>query len=106
MQSLLTGALLLILSPVSPVSVRAQTATPTEQPRSEFFSGTITALSDDKITVFKSVLGKNSERTFLIDQKTRVEGKLRVKARVTVRYSAAEDGDHALHIIVRTSQRK
>jgi hypothetical protein len=95
-----------MLSPVSSVPVRAQGATPAEQPRSEFFSGVITALADGKITVLKSVLGKSSERTFLITQETRVEGKLRVKARVTVRYVPGEDGDRALHIIVRTSQKK
>jgi len=53
------------------------------------------------------VLGKSSEtRTFLVTPETRVEGKLRVKARVTVRYTREEQGDRALHIIVRSSQKK
>jgi hypothetical protein len=52
-------------------------------------------------------LGKNSDtRTFLITQETRVEGKLRVKARVTVRYAHEGDSNRALRIIVRTSQKK
>ena len=64
-------------------------------------------LAEDKITVFKTVLGKSSEtRTFLITPETRVEGKLRAKARVTVRYMREEQGDRALHIIVRSSQKK
>ena len=107
MYSVLTGAFLLLLSPLPTVLAREQEATPTEQPRSEFFSGVVTSLAEDKITVFKTVLGKNSEtRTFLITPETRVEGKLRLKVRVTVRYARTKDGDRALHIIVRSSQKK
>jgi hypothetical protein len=105
--SVLTGALLVLLSPVPLVPARAQGGPPAEQPRSEFFSGVITALADDKITVFKTVLGKSSEtRAFSITPDTRIEGKLRLKARVTVRYVREEDGDCALHIIVRPSSKK
>jgi hypothetical protein len=104
----LAGAfLLLLLSPVSSSLLRAQGAATADQPRSDFFSGVITALADDKITVFKTVLGKNSEtRTFLITKETRVEGKLRLKVRVTVRYTRDEEGDRAVHIIVRSSSKK
>jgi len=103
----LTGTLLLLLSPVAFIPVRAQGAATSEQPHSEFFSGVVTTLSENKITVFKTVLGKSSEtRTFLITPETRVEGKLRAKVRVTVRYTRADEGDRALHIIVRTSQKK
>ena len=99
--------LLLLLSPFAFIPVRAQDNAPPEQPRSEFFSGVVTTLADDRITVFKTVLGKSSEtRTFLITPETRVEGKLRVKVRVTVRYTRQEEGDRALHIIVRSSQKK
>ena len=107
MHRVLTGLLLLLLSPVAPIPARAQDNAPSEQPRSEFFSGVVTTLAEDKITVFKTVLGKSSEtRTFLITPETRVEGKLRVKVRVTVRYTHEEQGDRAVHIIVRTSQKK
>jgi len=99
--------LLLLVSPVAFIPVRAQGAAPSEQPQSEFFSGVVTTLAADKITVFKTVLGKSSEtRTFLITPKTRVEGKLRAKVRVTVRYTRDDEGDRALHIIVRSSQKK
>jgi hypothetical protein len=102
----LAGALLVLL-PVPSIPLSAQSAAPAERPRSEFFSGVITVVADDKVTVFKTVLGKDSEtRVFLITKQTRVEGKLRVKARVTVRYTRASEGDRALHIIVRTSQKK
>lgn len=107
MHSVLTGAFLLFFSPVPSIPVKAQGAAPAEQPHAEFFSGVVTALTGDQITVFKTVLGKNSEtRTFLITPDTRIEGKLRLKTRVTVRYARAEDGDRAVHIIVRTSQKK
>ena len=99
--------LLLLLSPFAFIPVRAQGAAPSEQPHSEFFSGVVTTLAEDKITVFKTVLGKSSEaRNFVITPDTRVEGKLRVKARVTVRYTREEQGDRPLHIIVRSSQKK
>jgi hypothetical protein len=103
----LTGTLLLLLSPIAFIPVRAQGATPSEQAHSEFFSGVVTTLGEDKITVFKTVLGKSPEtRAFLVTPETRVEGKLRLKVRVTVRYAHEEEGDRALHIIVRSSQKK
>jgi hypothetical protein len=105
-RSALIGTLLL-LSPISPLPVQAQEDTHSEQAKSEFFSGVVTELTDDKITVLKAVLGKSSDtRTFLITQETYVEGKLRVRARVTVRYAHEEDSNRALRIIVRTSQKK
>jgi hypothetical protein len=85
----------------------AQSPPATDQPRREFFSGVITVLADDQITVSKNVIGKNSDvRVFRIAKETRVEGKLRLKARVTVRYNHSDDGDHAVHIIVRSAQKK
>lgn len=81
----------------------------TEQASGDFFSGTITTLTDDKIGVMRTVLGKSSEtRAFAITKATKVEGKLRVKMRVTVRFTKDEDGegDTAVHIIVRPTQKK
>jgi hypothetical protein len=97
---------LVLLAPVL-TSLGAQSPTIADQPHREFFSGVITVLADDQITVSKTVLGKNSDvRVFLIAKETRVEGKLRLKARVTVRYTHSNDGNHAVHIIVRTAQKK
>jgi hypothetical protein len=102
----LTGTLLLMLLPAAPVLRGAQDTKPISETTGQFFSGVVTELTAEKITVLKTV-GKNSEaRSFLIASETRVEGKLRVKARVTVRYTRDEDSNHALHIIVRTSQKK
>ena len=107
MHAVFAGALFLLLSSSGTVPARAQSSAGAEQPHSEFFSGIVTALSADKITVVRTVLGKNSDmRTFSITPATRVEGKLRLKVRVTVRYVKDEDGDRALHIIVRISQKK
>jgi hypothetical protein len=105
---LASGVLLFLLSPAVPTPARAQDAAPGEQkPKPDYFSGTITVLDEEKVTVLKTVLGKNSEtRTFLITKETRIEGKLRVKARVTVRYTHDDEGNRALHIIVRTAQKK
>jgi len=106
-RSVRSGVFLLLLSTAFPISLPAQDKAPAEQPHNEFFSGIVTELTSDKITVLKAVLGKNSQtRVFLISADTRVEGKLRVKARVTVRYTRDEDANRALHIIVRTSQKK
>jgi hypothetical protein len=98
----------LLVSPAAPLPAQAQnTPTAEQKPKYPYFSGTITALDEDKVTVIKTVLGKNSEtRTFLISKDTRIEGKLKLKVRVTVRYTRDDDGYHALHIIVRTVQKK
>jgi hypothetical protein len=73
----------------------------------EFFSGTISQMPEGKITVARAVLGKPAEsRSFLITSETKVEGKLKVKARVTVGFKTSEQGDVAVRIIVRTTQQK
>ncbi len=72
-----------------------------------FFSGTIADMAPDKITVTRAVLGKPAEKkVFLIDPTTKVEGKMRAKVRVTVRYKTTEDGDVAKSILVRNPQAK
>jgi hypothetical protein len=77
------------------------------QPADQFFSGTVTALEEGKITVTRTVLGTESTtRTFVVGKETRVEGKPKLKARVTVRFVTVEDSDRAVHILVRTSNKK
>ena len=71
------------------------------------FSGQIVELAAGKVTVSRSILGKPAEKhTFLIRSDTRVEGKLRVKAKVTVGYVSTDDGDVAKLVVVRTSQKQ
>ncbi len=70
------------------------------------FSGPIVEVSATQITVSRSILGKPAEkRTFSIKSDTRIEGKLRVRVKVTVGYVATEDGDVARLVVVRTSQK-
>jgi hypothetical protein len=70
------------------------------------FSGSIVELTATKITVSRSILGKPAEkRTFWIKSDSRIEGKLRVRARVTVGYVTSDDGDVARLVVVRTSQK-
>ena len=73
-----------------------------DAPRADFFSGTVTALDNDRITVTRKGLGKDQvTRTFLIDASTKVEGKPKVRSRVNVNFVTTENGDRAVHIIAR-----
>jgi hypothetical protein len=59
-----------------------------------------------RITVSRSILGKPAEKqTFWIKTDTRIEGNLRVKARVTVGYVVADEGNVARLIVVRSAQK-
>lgn len=78
-----------------------QGASPSEA-NYEFFSGAVAELPEGKVTVSRAVLGKPAEnRTFLINGDTKVEGELKVNARVTVGFRASAEGDVAARIIVR-----
>lgn len=82
---------------------------PKSEPKyDETFSGPIVELSATKITVSRSILGKPAEkRTFSIKPDTRIEGKLRVRAKVTVGFVTTDDGeDVARLVVVRTSQKQ
>jgi hypothetical protein len=68
-----------------------------------FFSGTVVALTNTEVTVRRRALVSNATtQTFAIDSETKIEGKLRVKANVTIRYVTDDEGHaRALSIIVR-----
>ena len=76
---------------------------PQEQPPAEqYFSGTVVSYAGEIVTVSRTVLGKNSaSRYFTITGDTQIEGKLKVKVRVTVQYVTKDEVDYAVHIIVR-----
>jgi hypothetical protein len=81
---------------------------PAEAPY-EFVSGTVVDLSGGKIVVNRAVPGKPAENhTFTITGETKVEGNLRVQARVTVGYKTVPDTGEvvAVRIIVRAQGRK
>jgi hypothetical protein len=92
-------ALLLAIGFLIPGIVRAQVTVPVD----DIFSGTVTQLTDRSLKVVRKVPGQPPvTREFTRDASTSVEGKLRNKARVTVRYRVGEDGGFvAVHIIVR-----
>jgi len=84
--------------------VRAQTPPAEQAPdaQTEKFSGTVVELTADNLTVVRSTAGAKTERrTFQILPETRVEGKLRVKVRVTVGFVKTDSGDVARLIVVR-----
>jgi hypothetical protein len=79
-----------------------------EQPPAEqYFSGTVVSYADEKVTVARTVLGRNSSsRYFTITGGTQIEGKIKVKVRVTVQYITKDEVDYAVHIIVRNQTQK
>jgi hypothetical protein len=89
------------------VCVSAQTSAPKAAqktaPVNDIFSGTVTASTTDSVTVVRKVPAKPDEyKSFVIDKDTKIEGKLAVNARVSVRFKADGDGAvHAVRVIVR-----
>jgi hypothetical protein len=68
--------------------------------KEQMFSGTVTAANETSLTVNRT--GSKDSRTFSITPETKFEGPpLKVSARVTVRFLAAEGGDRAVRVIVR-----
>ena len=106
LRALIVLLLVLTATTVSAAQDPEAPAPPAEPQKFEFFSGTIEDLPAGRITVSRNTLGKAESRTFLITADTKVEGRLRTGARVTVRYTAGEEGDVAVHIIVRAADRK
>ena len=89
--------LLLVLLPV-----RAQEPARTPPADAEVFSGTVIACTDTRVTVSRRDLARNTEtKVFVIDADTKIEGKIKVKVRVSVRFANDENGARAIHIIVR-----
>ena len=78
-------------------------AAPHSPVRQQFFAGMVTDLDSSRITVSRSVPGRQPEHhTFLIKPETKLGKNLRTKVRVTVRYVNSEEGDVALEILVRS----
>ncbi|MDP9171148.1 MAG: DUF5666 domain-containing protein [Acidobacteriota bacterium] len=98
--------MLILATATAAAGVCQQDATPSAAlaPANSIFSGTVTALTADSVTVVRKVPAKaDVSRTFSRDARTKVEGPaLKVKARVTVRYQEPAEGQfQALYIIVR-----
>ena len=67
-----------------------------------FYSGSVVESTSTSLIVSKTVLGKKELRTFTVTADTKVEGRLRIGARVTVRYAPGDSGDSAILIVVRS----
>jgi hypothetical protein len=104
---LLKSALIALLStPPVAAGPQDQAPAPTEA-NHEFFSGTVTDFSADRISVSRTVLGKPAEvRTFIITGETKIEGRPRAKGRVTVGFKSTDEGDVAVRIIVRNNSQQ
>ena len=81
-------------------------AQPPEPAKAEplvYFSGTVTQSNPTSLTVSRKAMGSDAAtKTFVIDGETKVEGKVRLKVKVTVQFVVDEEGhSKAVHIIVR-----
>ncbi len=97
-------AIFLLLAPLALAqdSDQKQDGTKAEPQYDDTFSGPIVELTASKIVISRSILGKPPEkRTFVIKVDTRIEGKLRVRAKVTVGFITNSEGDVARLIVVR-----
>ena len=86
------------------LALRAQQESAQKKPDT-FFAGTVTEFSAQKIAVSRPGSGKIENRAFRITPQTKIEGKLRVKGRVNVRYITDDTGDVATLIIVRATHK-
>jgi hypothetical protein len=80
--------------------------TGTSKAADTFFAGTVSQFDSETIIVGRTVRGKAESRTFSLTPQTKIEGKLALRVRVTVRYITDDDGDTATLIVVRGSAPK
>jgi hypothetical protein len=76
--------------------------------KDQMFSGTVTAVDETSLTAVRNGPGKaTAAKTFAITPQTRFEGGTpKVDSRVTVRYVTTDEGDMAVHVIVRGPAKK
>lgn len=98
-----TTALLIGWLAAAPAAPLLADETGTSKAADTFFAGTVSQFTSETIVVGRTVRGKAESRTFSLTQQTKIEGKLAVRVRVTVRYITDDDGDTATLIVVRGS---
>jgi hypothetical protein len=103
MAAILTTALVIGLLAGVPATPLVADETGSSKTADTFFAGTISQFSSDTLVVGRTVRGKAESRTFIVTPQTKIDGKLAVKVRVTVRYFTDDDGDTATLIVVRGS---
>ena len=71
------------------------------------FTGTLVENAPDHLKVSRVLQGKAEDRIFKMNPQTKVEGgRLRLRQRITVRYTSNDDGDTAILVIVRPAASK
>ena len=103
------GQAVLLLALATVPAVQAFAQEPHAEAPSDFVSGTVVEMPAGKLVVNRAVVGKPAENhTFTLTPETKVEGRLRVNARVTVGFKTTEAGETvAVRVIVRPqSERK
>ncbi len=96
-----TTALLIALMAGVVVTPLPADETSSSKAADTFFAGIVSQFTSDTVIVGRTVRGKAESRTFSLTPHTKVEGKLALKVRVTVRYITDDDGDTATLIVVR-----
>jgi hypothetical protein len=78
-----------------------------DQDKDNYFTGTLVENTPDHMKVSRVLQGKSEERVFKVNVQTKVEGgRLRLKARITVRYVSGDDSDTAILVIIRPAAKK
>jgi hypothetical protein len=96
-------SILLLLASVAAFAVAQDSPDAAAPPHAQVFSGYVTEITPHSISVSrKSSTGKEMvHKSFGMDGKTKVEGKIKLNARVTVQFLALTDSNYAQRIIVR-----
>ncbi len=101
----LLGSLLLVVLSFA-LSARC-VAAQDDQDKDNYFTGTLVENTPDHLKVSRVLQGKSEQRVFKVNTQTKVEGgRLRLKARITVRYISGDDSDTAILVIIRPAAKK
>jgi hypothetical protein len=84
----------------TPLPAQPAAGDPQPIPDNQSLSGTIAAIGDAEFSVQVAKDKDVSTVQFLVDDKTKVEGKLAVGAQATVEYRSNEGKNIAVHVIV------
>jgi hypothetical protein len=96
----------LIFSTILCFTLTAVLVAAEQEDQDNSFTGTVVERTKDHLKVSRVLSGKTEERVFLISAQTKVDGSLRARVRVNVRYVSGPDGDTATLVIVRTEPAK
>ena len=78
-----------------------------DQDKDNYFTGTLVENTPDHLKVSRVLQGKSEARFFKMNAETKIEGgRLRLRARITVRYISGDDSDTAILVIVRPAAKK